>query len=161
MMRIPPIPEQARHSDLAAGGRPVSDVAPDFELTLTRRAGGTIVLALAGELDLYRAPELERALAEAVEPDAAREGRGNGLVLPAFGGYVSYQRVRRVVVDLRAVTFLDSTTLALLLAASVRQQARGGELLVLVGPHTPTAPFEVTGFDRLLAIKQVRDGRAA
>lgn len=161
MMRIPPIPEPARQSDLAAGARPVRDVAPDFELTLTRRAGGTTVLALAGELDLYRAPELERALAEAVEPDAAREGRGNGLVLPTFGGYVSYQRVRRVVVDLRAVTFLDSTTLALLLAASVRQQARGDDLLVLVGPHTPTAPFEVTGFDRLLAIKQVRDERAA
>jgi anti-anti-sigma factor len=69
--------------------------------------------------------------------------------------------VRRVTVDLRAVTFLDSTTLALLLAANVRQQARGGELLVVVGPHTPTTPFEVTGFDRLLTIKRVRDRREA
>ena len=142
-MRISPIPEQARQSDLAVDGRPVSDAAPDFELILTRRAGGTTVLALAGEVDLYRAPELERALAEAVEPDAGRQERGNGLVLPAFGGPVSERGVRRVVVDLRAVTFLDSTTLALLLAANARQQARGGELLILVGPHTPTAPFEV------------------
>ena len=68
---------------------------------------------------------------------------------------------RRVVVDLRAVTFLDSTTLALLLAAHGRQQARGGELLILVGPHTPTRTFEVTGFDRLLTIRHVRGRRAA
>jgi anti-anti-sigma regulatory factor len=135
--------------------------APDFELTLTRRAGGTAVLVVAGELDLYRAPEIERALAEAIEPQAAREREGKCAFIPLFGGHVSDPRVRRVVVDLRAVTFLDSTTLVLLLAASGRQQARGGELLVLVGPHTPTTPFEVTGFDRLLKIKHARDRRAA
>lgn len=127
-------------SDLAVGGRAVSDAAPDFELVLTRRMGGTTVLALAGELDLYRGPELERALAEAAEPEL---------------------RARRVVVDLRAVTFLDSSTLGLLLAANGRQQARGGELLILVGPHTPRTPFEVTGFDRLLTIKHVRPRKAA
>ena len=70
-------------------------------------------------------------------------------------------RARRVVVDLRAVTFLDSSTLALLLAAHGRQQARDGELLILVGPHTPRTTFEVTGFDRLLTIRHVRDRRAA
>jgi anti-anti-sigma factor len=149
-----------REPDLAVGTEPVGRATPDFALTLTRRAGGTTILVLAGELDLYRAPELERALAEAVEPEAAREGHGS-VLRRGFGGYISDPRVRRVVVDLRAVTFLDSTTLALLLAASGRQQARGSELLVLVGPHTPTTAFEVTGFDRLLAIKQVRDGRAA
>ena len=42
--------------------------------------------------------------------------------------------MRRIAVDLRSVTFLDSTTLALLLEASERQRARGGELLILVGP---------------------------
>ena len=142
-MSISPTPEQAGQSDLAVAGRPgAGGRAPDFELTLTRRPGGTSVLALAGELDLYRAPALERALAEAAEPDAAREGL-------------------RVVVDLRAVTFLDSTTLGLLLAANGRQQARRGELLILVGPHTPTAAFAVTGFDRLLTIKHVRPRKAA
>ena len=142
-MKISLIPEQAGQSDLAVAGRPgAGERAPDFELTLTRRPGGTSVLALAGELDLYRAPALEHALAEAAEPDAAREGL-------------------RVVVDLCAVTFLDSSTLALLLAANGRQQARGGELLILVGPHTPRTPFEVTGFDRLLTIQHVRPRRWA
>jgi anti-anti-sigma factor len=130
---------------------------PDFALTLEHGPGGTTILVLAGELDLYRAPEIERALAEAVEPDAAREGHRDPVLIPVFGGHISDLRVRRVVVDLRAVTFLDSTTLALLLAASGRTQARGGELLVLVGPRTPTNAFEASGFDRLLAIKHVRD----
>jgi stage II sporulation protein AA (anti-sigma F factor antagonist) len=71
------------------------------------------------------------------------------------------QRPRRVVVDLRSVTFLDSTLLALLLDASRRQHRRGGELLVLVGPRTPMTAFEATGFDRLLALKRVGVGPKA
>ena len=113
----------------------------DFELILTRRTGGTTVLALAGELDLYRAPELEHALAEAVQPNGT--GRAPRRSRPARSDV------------------LDLTTLALLLAANGRQQARDGELLVLVGPQTPTRTFEVTGFDRLLTIKHVRGRRAA
>ena len=57
---------------------------------------------------------------------------------------------------MQAVTFLDSTTLGLLLAAREHQNARGGNLLVLVGPQTPVTAFEVTGVDRLLEIKRVR-----
>src|SRR6059036_1757186 len=105
MMSISPTVESVREPDLAVGGEPAGRATPDFALTLKRRAGGTTILVLAGELDLYRAPELERALAEAVEPDAAREGHGS-VLRPGFSGYISDPRVRRVVVDLRAVTFL-------------------------------------------------------
>jgi anti-anti-sigma regulatory factor len=137
--------------------------APDFALTLKRQANGTTVLVLAGELDLYRVPDIERALAEAIEPGADRQS-GNCALLPADGRHSSDHGSRRLVVDLQAVTFLDSTTLALLLAASGRQHARGGTLLVLVGPQTPTPAFEVTGVDRLLEIGRVgtdRSGTAA
>jgi anti-anti-sigma factor len=113
----------------------------DFALTLERDGNGAAVLVLAGELDLYRAPEIEDALAEAMGP---RHSPGEG--------------ARRVAVDLRSVTFIDSTTLALLLDASRRQRARDGELLVLVGPQTPMTVFEVTGFDRHLAIRRMDDG---
>jgi anti-anti-sigma factor len=65
--------------------------------------------------------------------------------------------VRHLAVDLRSVTFIDLTTLALLLAASRHQQARGGKLLVLVGPQTPMTAFQVTGFDCLLAIRRGDD----
>jgi anti-anti-sigma regulatory factor len=126
----------------------------DFALTLERLRNGTTVLVLAGELDLYRAPAIEHALAEAIEPDGECHRRGGRCgALSADGGET--QGLRRVIVDLRSVTFLDSTTLAVLLAASQRQRARGSELLVLVGPQTPTTAFEVTGFDRLLAIRRV------
>jgi anti-anti-sigma factor len=114
---------------------------PDFSLTLERPENGTTVLVLAGELDLYRAPEIEDALASADGEQVSDGGAGC------------------LTVDLRSVTFLDSTAVAILLDASRRQSARGGELLVLVGPQTPMTAFEVTGFDRLLSIR--KDGLAA
>lgn len=128
--------------------------AEDFALTLERLASGTTVLVLAGEIDLYRAPEIEHALAEAIEPEGDRDRRrGRCSTLSADAG--GSQGSRRVVVDLCAVTFLDSTMLTLLLSANGRQRIRGGELLVLVGPETPTTAFEVTGFDRLLTLRRV------
>ena len=101
----------------------------DFSLALERDGSESAVLVLAGELDLFRAPAIADALAE----------------------------VRHLTVDLRLVTFIDATTLALLLSASRRQQAHAGELIVLVGPQTPMTAFEATGFDRLLAIKRLDD----
>ena len=103
----------------------------DFSLALERYGSESAVLVLAGELDLFRAPAIEDALAE----------------------------VRHLTVDLRMVTFIDVTTLVLLLGASRRQQAHGGQLLVLVGPQTPMTAFEATGFDRLLAIRRLDDER--
>jgi anti-anti-sigma factor len=104
-------------------------VQRDFSLALERYGSESAVLVLAGELDLFRAPAIEDALAE----------------------------VHHLTVDLRMVTFIDVTTLVLLLGASRRQEARGGQLLVLVGPQTPMTAFEATGFDRLLAIRRVDD----
>jgi anti-anti-sigma regulatory factor len=128
----------------------------DFGLALERLTSATTLLVLAGELDLYRAPEIEDALAQAIEPDRASDPRGGSCgPLSADGWRGRGEKATCLVVDLRSVTFLDSSTLAVLLAASERQRARRGELLVLVGPETPTTAFEVTGFDRLLAIIRV------
>ncbi|HSD10849.1 MAG TPA: STAS domain-containing protein [Candidatus Binatia bacterium] len=111
----------------------------DFALILERDGSETAVLVLAGELDLYRAPAIEGALAKAIAPKLGSD------------------RVHHLTVDLRLVTFIDSTTLLLLLGASRRQQAEGGHLLVLVGPQTPMTAFEAVGFDRLLAITRSDD----
>ena len=153
MSRRPP-----RAGDKARPQAGAAGPAQDFALTLARDGRGTAVLVLAGELDLYRARELEDALAQAIGPlsgseqsEPTFEGRP-GRHPPTPGG-----EVLRLAVDLRSVTFIDSTTLALLLAASRRQHARGGELVLLVGPQTPMTPFKVTGFDRLLAITWVDD----
>jgi anti-anti-sigma factor len=111
----------------------------DFALALELDGSETAVLVLAGELDLYHARAIEDALAEAVAPKLGSD------------------RVRHLVVDLRLVAFIDSTTLLLLLGASRRQHAVGGDLVVLVGPQTPMTVFEATGFDRLLTIWRLPD----
>jgi anti-anti-sigma factor len=140
-------PEDGAASEGSAGAResasPQAGTAGpgDFALALERDGSETAVLVLAGELDLYRAPAIEQALAEAIGSE--RESLDGN--------------VHHLAVDLRLVTFIDSTTLALLLAASRRQQARRGQLLVLVGPQTPMTAFEVTGIDRLLAIRRLDD----
>jgi anti-anti-sigma regulatory factor len=149
----------------AAGARTtaaarVGTAAPicDFAFALERRGSGNAVLVLAGELDLYRAPDIEKALTEAIGLEL-HNGRRQ-LISDGQSGdadAIVAGEVRHLSVDLRSVTFIDSTTLALLLAASRHQQARGGELLVLVGPQTPMTAFEVTGFDRLLAIRRTDD----
>ena len=126
---------------------------PDFTLALERDGSGAAVLVLSGELDLYRAPEIGEGLAELLD-GGGDVGASNG---SSDGARSDDEDGRRVAVDLRQVSFLDSTTLALLLDASRRAQARQGELLVLVGPLTPMTAFEVTGFDRLLALRLVDD----
>lgn len=95
--------------------------------------GGTLV-ALAGELDLYRVPALAAALQAAAG---------------------------RVVVDLQEVTFFDSATLALLVQEHRRLQQAGHELTVVVGEQTPTTLFAVTGIDQILTIRPAAVTRVA
>jgi anti-sigma B factor antagonist len=111
----------------------LSNVSPDtaiepidFALATSADDGGNTVIAVAGELDLYRAPALEDAFQGVAGP---------------------------VVLDLQEVSFLDSTTLALLVHEYRRRRAAGHDLTVLVGPQTPTTVFAVTGIDRILAIR--------
>ena len=69
----------------------------------------TIVIALDGELDLHRARDLQATLSEAV---------GNPLAEP--------------VIDLRHVTFIDSTALGTLLHAAEQLRRRGKKLVLAV-----------------------------
>jgi anti-sigma B factor antagonist len=71
----------------------------DFDLTVAREGGSTRV-SLRGELDLATAPRLEHALAEAGD---------------------------RVLLDLRGLTFMDSTGVRVLLEAA----ERGGGLRIV------------------------------
>jgi anti-anti-sigma regulatory factor len=157
----PKVDDTLRTEPLGAGetaARRADGLIPtrdDFALAVERLGNETAALVLAGELDLYRAPEIEQALARATEAERDGERHGQTCGAPSAGDAPSSSKGVRVAVDLRSVTFLDSTTLLLLLEASQRERARGGELLILVGPQTPTTAFEVTGFDRLLTIRRV------
>ena len=86
--------------------------------------GDAIVVALAGELDLYNAPALREALLEA----AARAPR-------------------RLVVDLSEVTFVDSTALGALVQA--RSALADGSDFALAAPGLEARrALEVSGLDR-------------
>jgi anti-anti-sigma factor len=88
--------------------------------------GGTAIVAASGDLDLSTAPDLERSLL-GVQSDA-----------------------RRVVLDLRGVSFMDSSGLRVILAADARARASGGRFVIVRGPPGVHRVFELTLLDRRL-----------
>jgi anti-sigma B factor antagonist len=100
------------------------------ELSLqTTSAGAVTTIVLAGEIDLYTVPradlEFKRVLAGQPAPAAVR-------------------------VDLRAVTFMDSTGLSSLLAARRRAISVGSRLNITAMSPTIARLFEIAGMDTLL-----------
>jgi anti-sigma B factor antagonist len=97
------------------------------------RRDGVVVVSLAGELDLYNANTVREALLEccAEEP-------------------------QRLVVELSAVTFIDSTALGVLIEARTRLPNRRGFLLASPGLETRRA-LEISGLDRHFAVHESLD----
>jgi anti-anti-sigma factor len=93
----------------------------------TRRNGTTLALRLAGELDISSAPEVEKALV-----DAERD------------------RPEILVVDLRNLSFIDSTGLRIILSADARARGDGRRLMVVPGPERVHRVFLITLLDRRL-----------
>ena|SRR5690242_21800045 len=89
---------------------------------------GAIVVKLGGELDLYNAPVLRKALLE-----AAREAP------------------ERLVLDLAEVEFIDSTALGALIEARGSLPERRGLLLAAPARETRRA-LQVSGLDRHLPV---------
>lgn len=81
----------------------------DATITTTRPAPGTAVVAIDGPLDVYSAPDMRTALIALIN-----EGR------------------YRQVVDLTAVTFVDSTGLGVIVGAAKRAVAHCGRLALVV-----------------------------
>jgi anti-sigma B factor antagonist len=98
-----------------------AEVAPlSFDTTLS--SAGDAVISLAGELDLSGAPALD----EEVGRLAAHDG------------------VRRVVLDLRGLQFLDSSGLRVVALAARRLEAAGRALTLVRGSETVQRVFEIT-----------------
>jgi anti-sigma B factor antagonist len=100
----------------------------EFVISSRRLANGTFVVAAGGEVDLYTAPELERALAGPLAEGATQ-----------------------LVVDFSEVTFVDSTALHVFLRAA-RQLDRAGELIVVVPDPNVRKVFEITGVNSFFAV---------
>jgi anti-sigma B factor antagonist len=67
-----------------------------------------------------------------------------------------------LVIDLGAVTFLDSSALSAILLAHKRQQLHGGEVVVINASPRLTRVFRVTGLDAVIDITEHdghQDGR--
>ncbi|HEU0304222.1 MAG TPA: STAS domain-containing protein [Gaiellaceae bacterium] len=92
------------------------------------------VVTLAGELDAFDAPQLRSSLAALVE-DAPH----------------------LVVLDLTAVTFLDSTILGTIVGLLRRLREAGGELRVVLPDSTARRVFEITGLDSALDVRASRE----
>lgn len=91
----------------------------------TRWEGEEAVLALTGELDLSTAGQVEREL------EAAEE-----------------RKPSRLVIDLRQVSFLDSTGLRVVLSADGRARRDGRRLEVIPGPPPVHRVFRIALLDR-------------
>ena len=106
----------------------------DFSIDTEQVADGRHVIALAGEVDLYTAPELKHQLVEVI---------GNG--------------AKDVVVDFSRTTFIDSTTLGVLVGGVKRLRPNGGRLSIVCSDRNITKIFEITGLDRVFTIYPTRD----
>jgi anti-sigma B factor antagonist len=101
----------------------------EFKLATADLGDGVFTVSVAGEVDLATAPELKEALAEIA-------GAG------ATG----------VLVDLSNATFIDSTTLGVLMGAVRRIRPAGGELVIACHDPNIRKIFEITLLDRVFRI---------
>ncbi len=98
----------------------------------------THVIALGGEIDLYTAPEFKERMVELIE-----------------GG------TKRIVVDLSEATFIDSTTLGVLVGGVKRLRPSGGGLALVCTDQNISKIFEITGLDRVFSIQDSRENALA
>jgi anti-sigma B factor antagonist len=100
----------------------------------TEQIDGAYVIALAGEVDLYTAPEFKQQLLDVI----------------AKGG-------KDVIVDFSDTTFIDSTTLGVLVGGVKRLRTNDGQLSLVCSDRNITKIFEITGLDRVFEIYPTRD----
>lgn len=101
----------------------------NFDINTEELGNGAYVISLTGEVDLYTAPEFKEQLLEIV-------GKGG----------------KEVVVDLSDTTFIDSTTLGVLVGGVKRLRPNGGQLTLVCNDRNITKIFEITGLDKVFPI---------
>ena len=94
----------------------------------------TRVVAVRGEVDLFTAPEFKQRVNAAIEAG-----------------------VSLVVVDLNEASFIDSSSLGILISAHKRLKMRGDQLAIVCSVPAILNTFSITGLDGVLAIEPSRD----
>jgi anti-sigma B factor antagonist len=106
----------------------------NFEIKTEQLNGDAYVIALGGEVDLYTAPEFKQQLLDVIA-----------------------QGAKEVVVDFSDTTFIDSTTLGVLVGGVKRLRTNDGQLSLVCSDRNITKIFEITGLDRVFTIYGSRD----
>jgi anti-sigma B factor antagonist len=101
----------------------------DFALDATSH-----LIEVAGQIDLYSAPQFEQRTHEVIE-----------------------QGKSRIVVDLSAIGFMDSTGLGILAGALKRLRGADGRLGIVVADYDVERMLDSTGLDGMFAIYRSRD----
>ena len=104
-------------------------MAIDFAIDDRAVDGDRHVVAVTGEIDLFTAPEFKQRVAAPI--DAGR---------------------RHVVVDLTATSFIDSSSLGVLIGAHRRLRRHGGRLVIVCSNDAIAKTFRITGLDSVFTI---------
>ena len=110
----------------------------NFDIKTEQVGADSYVIALAGEVDLYTAPEFKQQLLDVI-------GQGG----------------KEVVVDFSDTTFIDSTTLGVLVGGVKRLRSNDGQLSLVCSDRNITKIFEITGLDRVFTIYPTREEAVA
>jgi len=107
---------------------------PELGLDLDVDHPDYAVLSVEGEVDVYTAPVLREKLVRLIDDGP-----------------------RRIVVNLEAVEFLDSTGLGVLVAALNRARRLDGDLEVVCSRRRILRVFEITGLTKVFTIHESLD----
>jgi anti-sigma B factor antagonist len=105
-----------------------------FRIEEERPSPATVLLILHGEADLHSAPELRERLRATIDGGAAN-----------------------VVLDLSDSTFVDSTSLGVLLGGMKRLRERDGQIHLVVPRPDVRRIFEITLLDRIFPLHETRE----
>jgi anti-sigma B factor antagonist len=109
------------------------------DLTLsTREVGDTTIVSVGGEIDVYTAPKLRDRITELVA-----------------------QGVYKIVIDMEAVEFLDSTGLGVLVGGLKKVRANDGSLELICTQDRLLKIFRITGLAKVFVIHDSADGALA
>jgi anti-sigma B factor antagonist len=106
---------------------------PAFLLLEQKLEGDAVAVTVSGELDIGTAPVLQRRLEDI-------QGRGT----------------RRILLDLTEVSFIDSLSVASIVAAKRRLGPRGRMAVVARHPHVLQV-FEIAGLDDVINLRDTYD----
>lgn len=100
--------------------------------------GDTVVVQVAGEIDVYTAASLREKLADLIDADHTD-----------------------VVVDLTGVTFMDSTGLGVLVGALKKVRGFGGRLQLVIDQEKVIKVFRITALTQVFTIHETLDAALA